>query len=85
MLYERYDYLNLRYYRRYKDGLLDGVEVEFYSSGKIKNYCVWKKNRLVGKLYEWYENGMIKKLVDYNRNQRIEFNEQGKITKKGKA
>ena len=85
VLYEGWGVLNIVYYRHYKDGLKNGVEVEFYSSGKIKNYCVWNKSRLVGKLYEWYENGMIKKLVDYNRNQRIEFNEQGKITKQGKA
>ena len=85
VLYERYDYLNLRYYRNYKDGLLDGVEVEFYSSGKIKNYCVWNKSRLVGKFYEWYENGKIKKYVDRDQNKRFEFDEQGIITKQGKA
>ena len=81
VLYERYDYLNLRYYRNYKDGLLDGVEVEFYSSGKIKNYCVWNKSRLVGKFYEWYKNGKIKKYVDRDQNKRFEFDEQGNITK----
>ena len=63
----------------------NGVEVEFYSSGKIKNYCVWNKSRLVGKFYEWYENGKIKKYVDRDQNKRFEFDEQGIITKQGKA
>ena len=85
VLYETWGDLNLTYYTHYKDGLRDGVKVEFYLSGQIKKYCVWENNRLVGKLYEWFENGMIKKLVDYSRNQRIEFNKLGRITKQGKV
>lgn len=85
VLYEGWGVLNIAYYTHYKDGLKTGVEVEFYSSGKIKNYCVWNKSRLVGKFYEWYENGKIKKYVDRDQNKRFEFDEQGKITKQGKA
>ena len=85
VLYEEWGDLNIDYYTHYKDGLKNGVEVEFYSSGKIKNYCVWNKSRLVGKFYEWYENGKIKKYVDRDQNKRFEFDEQGIITKQGKA
>ena len=85
VLYEEWGDLNIDYYTHYKDGLKNGVEVEFYSSGKVKNYCVWKNNRLTGKFYEWYENGMIKKYVDRDQNKRFEFDEQGNITKQGKA
>ena len=85
VLYEGWGYLNIVYYRHYKDGLRDGADVEFYSSGKVKNYCVWKNNKLIGIFYEWYEDGMIKKYVDHIHNKRIEFNEQGEITKQGKV
>ena len=34
---------------------------------------------------EWYENGMIKKYIDRIHDKRIEADEQGNITKQGKA
>ncbi len=86
VLYEgAYCALSLLYYTHYKDGLRDGVEVEFYYSGKVKNYCVWESNRLVGKYYEWYENGKIRVLTDWDQDKFTEFDEQGNITKQGKA
>ena len=85
LLYETWGDLNLAYYTHYEDGLRDGVEVEFYDSGKVKNYCVWKKNRLVGKYYGWYENGKIRVFTDWAQDKFTEFDEQGKITKQGKA
>lgn len=85
VLYERYGDLSLRYYEFYKDGLLDGVAVNFYPSGEIEGYGVYDKGKLTGKLYAWYETGMIKKYIDFNRNQRLEFDENGNIIKQGKA
>ena len=85
VLYEIWDDLIIDYYRHYKDGLRDGAEVEFYYSGKVKNYCVWEKNRLVGKYYEWYENGKIRVFTDWDQDKFTEFDEQGNITKQGKA
>ena len=86
VLYEgAYGDQSLLYYTHYKDGLKDGADVEFYYSGKVKNYCVWNNNEIVGKFYEWYEDGMIKIIVDYTQNTLIEFDEQGNITKQGKV
>ena len=85
VLYEvAYMDVRLLYYKYYKDGLRNGADVEFYDSGKVKTYCVWKNNRIVGKLYEWYEDGKIKEVVDYTQNTHIEFDEQGNITEQGK-
>lgn len=87
LIYEIYDNDNLRSYAFYKDGLKDGVEVKFYPSGKIHYYSVFCKGIITGVFYEWYENGMIKKYIDRRRkqNRRIEADEQGNITKQGKA
>ncbi|MBR3044946.1 MAG: hypothetical protein IKI45_10730 [Oscillospiraceae bacterium] len=87
LLYEIYDNGNLMSYAFYKDGLKDGVEVKFYPSGKIHYYSVFCKGIITGRFYEWYENGMIKKYIDRRRkqNRRIEADEQGNITKQGKA
>ena len=87
LIYEIYDNDNLRSYAFYKDGLKDGVEVKFYPSGKIHYYSIFCKGIITGVFYEWYENGMIKKYIDRRRkqNRRIEADEQGKITKQGKA
>ena len=44
-----------------------------------------EKNRLVGKYYEWYENGKIRVFTDWAQDKFTEFDEQGEITKQGKA
>ena len=100
LAYEVYDHKDMKYYPFFNtdfqdgtlldyvyfvNGLQDGVEVEFYPSGAVHSYSVYDKGRLVGTSYEWYENGMIKKYIDFNLNQRVEFDKQGKITKQGKA
>ena len=100
LTYEIYDHKDMKYYPffntdfqdgtlmdyvYYVNGLQDGVEVEFYPSGAVHSYSVYDEGRLVGTSYEWYENGMIKKYIDFNLNQRIEFDKQGKITRQGKA
>ena len=100
LAYEVYDHKDMKYYpffntdfqdgtlldyAYYINGLQDGVEVEFYPSGAVHSYSVYDEGRLVGKSYEWYENGMIKKYIDFNLNQRVEFDKQGKITKQGKV
>ena len=79
VLYETWGDMQMDYYTHYKDGLKDGADVEFYPSGKVKNYCVWKNNRLVGKFFEWYENGKIKKLTDRDQHKRFLFDEDGRI------
>ncbi len=85
LIYEIYDNDNLRSYAFYKDGLKDGVEVKFYPSGKIHYYSIFCKGIITGIFYEWYENGLIKKYIDRIHDKRIEADEQGKITKQGKA
>lgn len=85
LLYDIDDYGNLRGYRHYKDGLKDGVQVVLYPSGKIHHYSFYRKGDITGIFYEWYENGMIKKFIDRKHDKRIECDENGKITKQGKA
>ena len=85
LIYETYGNGNLRSYAFYEDGLRDGAEVKFYPSGKIHYYSVYRKGEITGIFYEWYENGMIKKFIDRIHNKRIEADEQGHITKQGKA
>ena len=85
LIYKLDDNGNLMSYVFYKDGLKDGVEVEFYPSGKIHYYSVYRKGEITGIFYEWYENGLIKKYIDRIHDKRIEADEQGKITKQGKA
>ena len=84
VLYEIYGDLTLIYYMHYKGGLRDGADVEFYDSGKVKNYFVWKNNRVVGKSYVWYENGKIATINDWDQREYVDFDEQGNITKQGK-
>ena len=85
MLYELYDNGNPMYYVFYEKGLRNGAKVEFHLSGELQSYRVYEKGILVGKSYKWYENGMIKEYVDRIHNKRIEADEQGNITKQGKA
>ena len=85
LIYELYDNGNLSGYRHYKDGLKDGVQVALYPSGMIHYYSVYRKGEITGIFYEWYENGMIKKFIDRIHDKRIEADEQGHITKQGKA
>lgn len=85
MLYELYDNGNPMYYVFYEKGLRNGAKIEFYLSGELQSYHVYEKGILVGKSYKWYENGMIKEYVDRIHNKRIEADEQGNITKQGKA
>ena len=35
--------------------------------------------------YQWYENGKIRVLTDWDQDKFTEFDEQGNITKQGKA
>ncbi|MBP0971133.1 MAG: hypothetical protein J5753_03755 [Oscillospiraceae bacterium] len=85
LIYKKNDNGNLMSYTFYEDGLKDGVEVSFYPSGKIHYYSFYRKGKITGKFYEWYENGMIKKYIDRIHDKRIEADEQGNITKQGKA
>ncbi len=85
VLYEEWGEMNIDYYRHYKDGLRDGAEVEFYSSGKVKKYCVWKNNRPIGNSYKWYEDGRIKSLAYYYPGgvyfEHTDFDENGNVIK----
>lgn len=64
VLYETWG-LGLVYYRHYKNGLPDGADVNFYDSGKVRNYCVWNYYGPLGYFYEWYEDGKIKSVAYY--------------------
>lgn len=85
LLYGVYDNLSLRYYAFYEDGVKNGIKITFYSSGEMQSYSFYSEGEITGIYYEWYENGMIKKYIDRIHDKRIEVDEQGKITKQGKA
>ena len=85
LLYRVYNNLSLNYYSFYEDGVENGITIWFYPSGEVKGYGVYSKGKLTEIYYEWYENGMIKEYIDFNRNQRLEFDENGNIIKQGKA
>lgn len=70
----------LLHYTYYVNGLHDGVTVDFYPSGEVQSYCVYREGKKVEKSYEWYENGMIKWYN--NGKQLICFNEKGHITER---
>lgn len=82
-------------YSYYENGVLNGISVRFYPSGKAQSYGVYRDGRRTGKYYEWYENGTIKVYRIYetdafrdkfaDRYKFAEFDEDGKITKKGKV
>ena len=60
LLYELFDDGSLSWYGYYEDGLVTGVDVDFYPSGEIRRYGRYASKKEKGLYYKWYEDGMIK-------------------------
>ena len=50
--------------RLWKNKLLNGQELNFYSNGQIKDSCYYVDGKSKGLFKEWYENGVLKACVD---------------------
>lgn len=89
LLYEYYKNGNLAYYCYYKDGIEDGEFIQFYPSGKVHRYINFNRGLPLNESYEWYENGNIKELTNHYQNdfhyKYIEYDENGKVIKKGEV
>ena len=80
LMYELYEDGSLMYYAYIQDGLEEGVEVDFYPSGKLESYSIYHKRKTIEIYYGWYENGMIK--CYNNGKQLVRFDEEGYMYRK---
>ena len=65
--YEVYENGRLMYYNNIKDGLEEGIQIEFYPSGELESYSICHKRKNIEIFYEWYENGKIRMYFDGQR------------------
>ena len=84
LAFELYENGNLSYYQYYKDGLQDGEDVEFFPSGAVQHYGVWKDTKsITGNYYTWFESGQIRKYTFRNPSTRLyetyEWYESGRV------
>ena len=84
LLYEKNRGNSLAYYSFYENGIPHGVTVEFYESGKVREYKNMDKGTISGRCVTWFENGKIKSLAYYKYGFKIfseEWNEEGNLIK----
>ncbi|WP_248723080.1 toxin-antitoxin system YwqK family antitoxin [Seonamhaeicola sp. ML3] len=63
----------------------DGIEIDYYSNGKIRLKAEFKSGIVIGELKRYYQNGKIKEVSVYDNDgiliKKTLFNESGEIKK----
>ena len=60
IIYEKDEEDHVIYYAYYKNGIPNGIKVEFYESGRLRSKCIMDRGTIDGQKIVWYENGKIK-------------------------
>lgn len=72
--------------REFKNGLLNGNDIEYYTDGSIKSKSTYKDDKLIGDTIKYYENGNIKSkythIDDSMNGEYLEYYENGNIQTK---
>ncbi len=81
LIYELFPDGTLSDYAYYKDGYNHGEDVEFYKSGRLRSYTLFKYSEFY--LYEWYENGQLKELFERYRDDNKYFRRTTRYNENG--
>jgi hypothetical protein len=55
----------------FNNGIKDGLEVEYYKSGKVRSNAFWIKGKKEGVFKQFFESGNLAVEVNYHNNRRV--------------